>query len=100
MAIFASESVEQVEIRERVKKLQQLFADDPEVARIDYRFDGDWSGDPSVFLDIVLKRKKLENATLFRVSRQVFKGLLDIIRSEELGMHSYLDFVSLSENGK
>jgi hypothetical protein len=38
MPVVASELVQQYEILARVKRLRELFANDPEVARIDYRF--------------------------------------------------------------
>ena len=57
MAIVASGLVQQDEIRERIMKLQELFANDPEVARIDHRFAEDWSGDYSLFIEVVLNSK-------------------------------------------
>ena len=58
MPVVASELVQQYEILARVKRLRELFANDPEVARIDYRFAGDWSGDDSLFINVVLHRKR------------------------------------------
>ena len=57
MAIVASGLVQQDEIRERVKRLQQLFANDPEVARIDHRLAEDWSGDYSL-LEILTRTSR------------------------------------------
>ena len=55
MPIVASELVQQNEVRERVERLQELFVEDPDIARIDYRIGQDWSGDSSIFVDVVLK---------------------------------------------
>ena len=100
MAIVASGLVHQDEIRERVKRLQELFANDPEVARIDHRLAEDWSGDYSLFIDVVLNRKTPDAAILLRLSEQIATELLRVVRSEELGLHSYLNFVSRPENGQ
>ena len=92
MPIVASELVQQSEVRERVKQLQALFANDPEVARIDHRLAQDWSGDDSLFIDIVLN-PKTPTATVLRLSKQIFTALLRVVRSEELGLHAYFNFV-------
>ena len=100
MAIVASGLVHQDEIRDRVNQVQQLFANDPEVARINHRFTEDWSGDNSVFIDVVLNRKAPTAATIARLSEQIATALLRVVRSEELGLHSYLNFVSSRDNGQ
>jgi hypothetical protein len=92
-------SVRQGEIEERVKKLQELFANDPAVARLDYRLAGDWSGDDSLFIEVVLN-KQTPTATVLRLSREIFDALLHVVRSEELDLHSYFNFVSTPENGQ
>jgi len=100
MPIVASGLVQQDEIRERVKRLQELFANDPEVARIDHRLAEDWSGDYSLFIDVVLTRKTPDAATVLRLSEQIDAALLRVVRSEELGLHSYPNFVSRPGNGQ
>ena len=100
MAIVASGLVQQDEIRERVKRLQEIFASDPEVARIVHRLAEDWSGDYSLFIDVILNRKAPAPATVSRISEQIATALLRDVRSEELGLHSYFNFVSGSENGR
>ena len=88
MPVVASELVQQYEILARVKRLRELFANDPEVARIDYRLAGDWSGDDSLFIDVVLRSKAPDAATVARLSEQIDAALLRVVRSEELGLHS------------
>jgi hypothetical protein len=100
MAIVASGLVHQDEIRERVKQLEGLFANDPEVARIDHHLAEDWSGDYSLFIDVVLNRRTPAADTVLRLSEQISAALLRVVRSEELGLHSYLNFVSRPENGQ
>jgi hypothetical protein len=35
-----------------------------------------------------------------RLSEQIGSALLRVVRSEELGLHSYLNFLSRPENGR
>ncbi len=99
MSIVASELVQQSEVLERVKRLQELFATEPEIARVDYRFAQDWSGDASIFVDVVLRRAKVPVADIARLSKEIAAALLRVVRSEELGLHAYFNFVSQPENG-
>ena len=92
-------SVRQGEIEERFKKLQELFANDPAVARLEYRFGGDWSGDDSLFIDVVLN-KQTPTATVLRLSKEIAAALIRVVRSEELDLHSYFNFVRTPENGQ
>lgn len=100
MAIVASGLVQQDEIWERFKQFRDLFANDPEVARISPRLAEDWSGDYSLFIDVFLNRNTPTAATVSRLSEQFANALLRVVRSEELGLHSYLNFVSRPENGQ
>ena len=100
MAILASGLVQQDEILLRVNRLQEIFANDPEIARIDHRLAEDWSGDYSLFIDVVLNKKAPAAAALSRVSEQLTDALLRVVRSEELGLHAYLNFVSGQDNGQ
>lgn len=99
MPIVASGLVQQGEVLERVKQLQALFADDPEIARIDHRLAQDWSGDDSLFFEVVLN-PNTPTATVLRLSEQIDTALLRVVRSEELGLHSYFNFVGRPENGQ
>jgi hypothetical protein len=94
MGIVASGLVQQDEIRKRVNQLQQLFANDPEVARISHRLAEDWSGDHSLFIVVLLNTKAPTVSTIARLSEQITNALLHVVRSEELGLHSYLNFES------
>jgi hypothetical protein len=100
MSIVASESVQQDEIRERVKRLQQLFADDPEVASIDYRLAQDWSGDDSIFIKVFLSSTAPSAEVVIRLSRQISSALFEVLRSEDLGLHAYFNFFRGQENGR
>jgi hypothetical protein len=98
--LASSGLVQQGEIRERVKKLQELFANDPDVARIDYRLAGDWSGDNSVFIKVVLRQKTPSDATITRLNEQIADALRTVVRSQELDLYSYYNFASEPGNGQ
>lgn len=66
---------------------------------MDYRLAQDWSGDDSLFIDVVLDIKTPTSAAVSRLSEEIATALLRVVRSEELGLHSYLNFVSTPENG-
>jgi hypothetical protein len=76
-----------------------MFANDPNVARIGHRFGPDWSGDDSVFVDIVLNKEPSDESVL-RLSKEVFDALLWVVRSEELDLHSYFNFVRERKNAQ
>ena len=99
MPIVASELVQQNEVRERVERLRELFVKDPDIARIDYRIGPDWSGDSSIFVDVVLKSTTPPATVIVRLSKQIDAALLRVVRSEELGLHAYPNFFSRPENG-
>ncbi len=98
MSVATSGLAQQAEIEERVERLQELFANDPEIARIHHRFAEDWSGDYSLFIEVVLNKKAPTAATVVRLSREFGAQLLRVVRSEELGLHSYFNFSSKPEN--
>ena len=98
--MVATGFVHQNEVRERVGQLQQHFSGDRDVARIAYRLGVDWSGDDSLFIDVLLKTQTPSPATVARLSEQISTALLRVVRSEELGLHSYLNFVSSPDNGQ
>lgn len=98
MALVAADPV-QDEIRARVKRMQEMFADDPDVARIEYRFGEDWSGDAGLFVLVVLASPTPSRETIRRLGDQFSKALLHVVFSEEFDMHSYLNFESGPKNG-
>ena len=100
MPMISPELVQQDEIRDRIKRLQDLFANDPEVTRIDHHLAQDWSGDNSIFIEVVLNSTAPPAAVVSRLSEQIGTALLRVVRSEELGLHAYLNFLSRPENGR
>ena len=72
----------------------------PDVVRIRYSFEDDWTGDPSVFFRIVLSDEASDLKRLAETSRHVREILREQIDTEELGLHSYENVRSLSEQNE
>jgi len=100
MPIVAAGLVHQDEVRKRVEGFEALFVQDPDVARMEHRIAPDWSGDDSIFVDVILRPGATPASAVARLSERMGVALLQILRSEELGMHAYLNFVSRPENGR
>lgn len=94
MAIVPVEWVSSQEISNRVNRLQMRYAGNPLVKRIDYRVGFDWSDDPAVFIDVRLAGQEIAPAELQHLAEEIRADLLRLVRSDEIGLHSYLNFVS------
>lgn len=94
MAIVPKEWVSGEEISNRVNRLQMQYAGNPLVKRIDYRVGFDWSDDPAVFIDVMLAGKEIAAAELQQLAENIRVDLLRLVRTDEIGLHSYLNFVN------
>ena len=94
MAIVPIESVSEQEISNRVHRLQVRYADNPIVKEIDYRIGFDWSEDPAVFIDVSLTGTEIAASELQRLAEDIRVDLLRLVRTDEIGLHSYLNFVN------
>ena len=82
------------EISARIGRLRMKYAGDPLVSRIDHNIGSDWSGDPAIFIEVVLSEQGKLSAGLQQLAENLRFDLLRIVRSDEIGLHSYLNFVS------
>jgi hypothetical protein len=94
MAIVPTELVSGQEISNRVHRLQVRYADNPLVKGIDYRIGFDWSDDPAVFIDVMLAEKEIAASELQRLAENIRVDLLRLVRTDEIGLHCYLNFVN------
>jgi hypothetical protein len=94
MTIVPVELVSGQEISNRVRRLQIRYADNPLVKGIDYRIGFDWSEDPAVFIDVMLSSKDIAASELHRLAESIRVDLLRLVRTDEIGLHSYLNFVN------
>jgi hypothetical protein len=69
----------------------------PDVVRIRYSFEDDWTGDASIFFRIVLSDEATKIRRLSETARLVSGALDKELSPEEFGLHSYFNFRSFSE---
>jgi hypothetical protein len=94
MAIVPTELASGQEISNRLHRLQMRYAGNPLVKGIDYRMGFDWSDDPAVFIDVMLAGKEIAASDLQRLAENMRVDLLRLVRTDEIGIHSYLNFVN------
>lgn len=94
MPIVAKEWVNPQEISNRIDRLQMQYAGNPLVKRIDYRIGVDWSDDPAVFIDVMLAGKEIAAAEVQQLAENIRVDLLRLVRTDEIGLHSYLNFLN------
>ena len=94
--------VNQGQITAALRRAERILA--PDVVRIRYNFANDWTGDPSIFFKIVLSddasQKAKRSETAQRVAITILNEILNEVKAEDLGLHSYFNFRSLSEQEK
>lgn len=69
----------------------------PEVVRIRFSIDDDWSGDESIFFRVVLSDEASEISRLYEASQRAQDVIEDEVKAQELGLQTYFNFRSLSE---
>jgi hypothetical protein len=94
MAIVPAGWVNADEVTRRVGTLQLRYAGNPLVERIDHHIAFDWSGEPAVFLNVILSQDRRDDATLKRLANDLRLDLLRVVHTEDIGLHAYLNFVS------
>ena len=96
MAIIHEGSVSAEEVSRRIGTLRVRYAGNPLIERIEHRIAPDWSGDPSVFLNVILSRNRQDEDALKNLAKDLRLDLLRVVHTEDIGLHSYLSFVSQS----
>ena len=96
MAIIQEGSVSAQEVSRRIGTLQIKYAGNPLIERIEHRIAPDWSGDPSVFLNVILSRDHRDESALKSLAKDLRLDILRVVHTEDIGLHSYLSFVSQS----
>ena len=94
MPIVLNESAADQEISTRVDRLRTQYAGNPLVKRIDHHIGVDWTDEPAVFIDVILPGKEVTTAQLQRLAENIRIDLLRLVRTDEIGLHSYLSFVN------
>jgi hypothetical protein len=94
MPVVLSEWATSRKISDRIDRLRAQYAGNPLVKRIDRHIVADWSDDPEVFINVTLPREEIAAAELERLAEDIRVDLLRLVRTEEIGPHSYLNFVN------
>jgi hypothetical protein len=87
--------VNRQKIEADVQRAAQALA--PEVVRIRYSFEDDWTGDPSIFFRIVLADEVAYRPHLGEITWQIQRKIDDEVGPDEQGLNAYFNFRSLSE---
>ena len=72
----------------------------PDVIRIMYSFGLDWTGDQSLYFRIILSDKASSPHRLPEITQRVTARILSEIHAHELGLQTYFNFRSQSEQAK
>ena len=93
MPVVLSEPAASQEISNRIDLLRKRYADHPLVKRIDHYIGLDWSDDPAVFINVILPGDEVASVELERLAEDIRVDFLRLVRTDEIGLHSYLNFV-------
>lgn len=94
MATFPAAGASVDEVAKRIGTLQSKYAGNPLIDRIEHELGSDWSGEPALFLRVILSPGWHDVATLKSLASDLDLDRLRIIHAEDVGLHSYLNFVS------
>jgi hypothetical protein len=93
--IAARGLIDQGKIRAGVQRAERALA--PDVIRIMYAFDEDVQGSLSLFLRIIISDTASRPAKLRETTQRIIAKVLREIKTEELGLQTYFNFRSKSE---
>jgi hypothetical protein len=94
MRIVIDPYLSQQHVADAVARAEKLLA--PDVVRIRWNFEDDWTGDPSIFFRVVLADKAAGQRLRKTVDR-VEETVLREVNPRELGLQRYFNFRTLSE---
>ncbi|SPF40639.1 hypothetical protein SBA4_2530014 [Candidatus Sulfopaludibacter sp. SbA4] len=72
----------------------------PDVKRIMYSIEPDWTGEESLFFRIILSDPASEPPRLYITTRRIAKAIQKGIQADELGLQTYFSFRSESEQAE
>lgn len=90
--------VDQKQIDTLVREAESRLA--PDVARIRYSLDEDWSGDPAIYFRVVLRDQAAARENLLAVTKRVKSAVRAQVKPDELGVLSYFNFRTVSEQAQ
>jgi hypothetical protein len=90
--------VDQVKIKNGVQRAKRALS--PDVIRIVYSLAEDWTGQHSLFFRVILSDKASAPHRLPETTQRVSSRILTEIHVHELGLQTYFNFRSESEQAK
>lgn len=95
MTVYQRVEVDERKIAAGLARARKAFARD--VVRIRFNLGEDWTGDPAVYIRVVLTDEASEEEYLYDVAPRVRSKVRSEIKVEEIGLHPYISFRSQSE---
>jgi acid stress-induced BolA-like protein IbaG/YrbA len=95
VAIVARGLVDQGKIKEGVLRAERALA--PDVIRIMYSYSLDVTGDQSLFFRVVISDQAAAPTRLRETTQRIIAKVMAEIESQELGLETYFNFRSRSE---
>jgi hypothetical protein len=90
--------VDQAEIQRAVRRAERDLARD--VVRIMYSFGTDWTGEVSLFFRVLLADRASAPSRLRQNTKRITDAISRAVKAEELGVQTYFNFRSKSEQEK
>ena len=94
MPVVLTEWTTSQDISNRIDRLRTQYQGNPLVKRIDHHIGVDWSDDPAVFINVTLPGKEIAAGEIERLAEDIRVDLLRLVRTDEIGLHSYLNFLN------
>ena len=98
MPIVARRFVNQKRIATAVRKAERLLR--PDVKRIMFSIEPDWTEEESLFFRIILSDPASAPARLYKTTRRIELTIQNEIKADELGLQTYFNFRSESEQAE
>ena len=95
VTVFQRVPVDERKTAAGIAKARKAFARD--VVRIRFNLGEDWTGDPAVYIRVVLTDEAGKEEHLYDVAQRVRRKVRGEIKVEEIGLHPYISFRSQSE---
>ncbi len=92
MAIVSNAWISTEEVANRIDRLRMQYAGNPLVRQINHRIGADYYDDPAVFIDVVLASDAVTAEQVVPLAQEMQIDLLSLVRTDEIGLHSYLSF--------
>ena len=95
MTVYQRVEVDERKIAAGLARARKAFARD--VVRIRFNLAEDWTGDPAVYIRVVLTDKASQEEYLYDIAQRVRSKVKKEIKVEDLGLHPYIRFRILAE---